>query len=165
MEIPGERTYPSRRDGWLTAILWFAVVDMAFSVAVVQRCPWSLLARGAFTVLMAAAAGLCLWVLYGTSYTFSGDRLLVRSGPFRWTVPLAEVEEVRPSHNVLSSPACSLDRLLVRYGRRRLLISPDDREGFMRELAARRPDLMVNGVRAWRREAGLEHSSARLGPA
>jgi len=141
MEISVERTYPSRRDTWLTAILWFAVVEMVGAVFLVQLCPWSALARGAFVLLMAANCGLCLWVLYGTSYTFSGDRLLVRSGPFRWAIPLAEIEEVRPSHNILSSPACSLDRLQVRYGKRRLLISPAAKEDFVRELRARRPDL------------------------
>jgi hypothetical protein len=39
----------------------------------------------------------------------------------------------------------------VRYGRRRLLISPEGKEDFARELAARLPDLIVNGAQALRR--------------
>ncbi len=50
-----------------------------------------------------------------------------------------EIESVIPSRNLLSSPACSLDRLHVRYpsSRRGVLISPEDESGFLSGLVLR----------------------------
>jgi len=80
-----------------------------------------------------------LWVLYGTFYWFSEDRLVIRCGPFRFRVPLLEIDSVEPTRNPLSSPACSLDRLLLRYGRKSIMISPADKTGFLAELQLRCP--------------------------
>jgi hypothetical protein len=62
-----------------------------------------------------------------------------RCGPFRYRVPLAEIDSVRPSRNPLSSPACSLDRLFIKWNdeRRRILISPSRKTDFLRELDRR----------------------------
>lgn len=80
-----------------------------------------------------------LWVLTSTRYTLTATDLHVASGPFRWSVPLRDVRAVTPTRNPLSSPALSLDRLRIDYGRRRwLMISPIDKEGLVRELEARR---------------------------
>ena len=56
-----------------------------------------------------------LWILYGTAYTITSDRVQARSGPFRFQIPLLEIDSVEPSHSPFSSPACSLDRLDIRY--------------------------------------------------
>ena len=70
-------------------------------------------------------------------------------------VPLGEIESVTPSRNPLSSPACSLDRLHVRYrgSKRGVLISPDDKAGFLHELVMRCPDLRLSGGRVERQDA------------
>jgi hypothetical protein len=74
--------------------------------------------------------------------------LLVRSGLLRYRIPLAQISEVRRSAEAWSSPAWSLDRLKVVYPtptpsgfHRSLLISPQDRDGFLDELARRAKDL------------------------
>ena len=59
----------------------------------------------------------------------------------RYKVPLAEVTAVRSTRNPLSSPALSLDRLEITYGRRRIMISPEDKARFLKELEARCPRL------------------------
>ena len=41
--------------------------------------------------------------------------LVVRSGPFHWTIPLRSVRSVVPTRNPLSSPAVSLDRLRIEH--------------------------------------------------
>ena len=71
----------------------------------------------------------------------------IRSGPFRFRVPLGEVISVEPSRNPLSSPACSLDRLLIRYGRRQIMVSPKDRLAFLDALARRGSQLVRDGDR------------------
>jgi hypothetical protein len=72
--------------------------------------PEALLFRLGMSILLFAAAAFVLWVLYGTNYTLRDRDLFVRSGPFYWTVRLDSITEIFPTHNPLSSPACSLDR-------------------------------------------------------
>ena len=66
-------------------------------------------------------------------------------------MPLAAIDAVEPARNPLSSPACSLDRLRIEYGAKRIMISPLDKAGFLRALAARAPQLEVSGDSARRR--------------
>jgi hypothetical protein len=146
--LPVER-FASKRDRWLVATLWTAsLVDFAV-------VGWILLGdqpvAGFVAPLLLAAGIFQLHVLYAIDYTFEGADLRVRASLFRWRVPLAAIDSVEPSRNPLSSPATSLDRLLIHYGKKRMLVSPEDRAGFMRALAARAPQLEVSGERARRR--------------
>jgi hypothetical protein len=133
-DAPAER-FVSKRDGWLVALLWGAsLVDFAVAA-------WLLGGpRGepGFVAPLLVAAGLFqLHALYGTHYTFEGDTLVIRASFFRWRIPVAAIESVEPTRNPLSSPACSLDRLLLRWSGRRVMISPADRAGFLRALRQR----------------------------
>ncbi|MDY6982470.1 MAG: PH domain-containing protein [Pseudomonadota bacterium] len=92
------------------------------------------------------ALGLPLWLLFSTGYTLDATELRVKSGPFSWKVPLAGIHSVKPTRNPLSSPALSLDRLKIEHARGWLMISPADKEGFLRELEALRAQL--NGAAA-----------------
>lgn len=116
---------------------WFyVVIAVAGAVAVVAVLP--VMATGspgqiAFGVgALLFAVGLPLWLLFSTEYRVVEQALLVRSGPFRWTIPLAEISSVRESNSALSSPALSLKRLEVKYGGgKSILLSPADRDGFL----------------------------------
>jgi hypothetical protein len=73
-----------------------------------------------------------------TRYTLTDEYLLVKCGPFSWSIPLRDIYEIEPTRNPMSSPALSLDRLLVRYGGgAELMISPADKAGFMMALRKR----------------------------
>ncbi len=61
------------------------------------------------------------------------------------------LEHAASSGNPLGSPACSLDRLRIEYGKKRIMISPPDKPGFLRALAQRAPQLELLGERARRR--------------
>jgi hypothetical protein len=86
-----------------------------------------------------------LWILYGTYYTLTARDLIIRSGPFRWTIPFHFITKVFPTTNPLSSPACSLDRLHIgRQGSRfGIMISPLDKPRFLRDLQTRMPSLQL----------------------
>lgn len=146
--LPSE-SYPSKRDAWLVVVIWgAALVDFGVSA-------WLLLALAGPTLwivpILLVAGVFSLHVLYTTGYTFDGDVLRVRASLFRWSVPLAEIDAVEPTTNPLSSPACSLDRLLIRYGEKRIMISPEDKAGFLHTLSARAPQLERHGDGARRR--------------
>ncbi|HEY4319925.1 MAG TPA: PH domain-containing protein [Gemmatimonadales bacterium] len=83
----------------------------------------------------ALVAGGTIWITFATSYTVGDGLLLVRSGPFRWRVPLDQITRITTSRSVQSAPALSLDRLDVAYGAgRHILISPTPRHAFLQEL-------------------------------
>jgi hypothetical protein len=149
--LPAER-FVSKRDAWLVALLWGAsFVDFAVAA-------WLLLVFEGVPVFVAplllAAGVFQLQTLHSTHYTFESAELVIRASFFRWRVPLAAIDSVEPTRNPLSSPACSLDRLLIRYGKRRIMISPEDKAGFLRALAARAPQLELSGERAGRWAGG-----------
>lgn len=132
------QVFPSRIDAWLAVVLLLAMAAALASVFVSAGAGtlvgWT---AAVFTALI--GIGLPLWLLLATRYTLQGDALLVQSGPFRWRVPLAEIRSVTPTNNPLSSPALSLQRLRIDYGRGRwLMISPRDREQFLQALEAAR---------------------------
>ena len=135
------QVFPSKRDGWLVAVIWVAgalLLGTAWIPVVVG--PYGAL-RVPIALVHLAAAGFAFWVLYGTGYRVGERELLVRSGPFRWRIPIDAIVSVTRSTNPISSPACSLDRLRIAYrgarGERALLVSPADRSGFLAALAAR----------------------------
>ena len=74
-------------------------------------------------------------VLFRTYYQVDGNNLRIVSGPFHWNVPIDQISSVERTRNPLSSPALSLDRLRIRYaGKKSIMISPADRQRFMKAL-------------------------------
>ncbi len=130
--------YKSKIDMWLAAVLAFAIAASLYATVVVlttgSASTWwvALLTIG-------AGIGLPMWLLLSTNYTLESRDLIVRSGPFRWRIESAEITDVTATSNPLSSPALSLDRLRIDYGRgNSIMISPRDKERFLADLAAMR---------------------------
>jgi len=148
-EASGATVYRSKTDWWLAAVLWAAVLALVASAVIVWVAGGSAVLGLGTGALFLALAAFVVWVLRGTRYELHPDRLVVRSGPFRWTVPLAAIQEVHPTRNPLSSPALSLDRLQVSYRGSRIgiMISPEPRSAFLQHLAARAPHLELRGDR------------------
>ncbi len=148
----GATEFPSKRDGWLVAVIWSAALLFLGTGLAVNAAPIHATERVAVLLVCAASAALGLWVLYGTRYVFDGPLLRISSGPFRFRVPLADIEFVAPTRSPVSSPACSLDRLEIRWrgGARPVLVSPEEQPAFLRELSRRCPQLSFSGDRATR---------------
>ncbi len=141
-------TYRSKRDTWLTVLIWVATTLVMVSGVGILLADASLLQRAIFFLLGLATAGLMLWILYGTFYRLTDTDLVVRSGPFRYTIPLDGIRSVAPTRSPLSGPACSLDRLQVDAGALSVLISPAAKQAFLRDLAVRSRGLDSRGGRA-----------------
>ena len=133
--------FPSKRDTWLVLLLWAIVIGGTATIMPLLTGNEPTAAKLGVGLLVAATNVLVLWVLYGTFYFIEQDDLQIRCGPVRMVVPMAEIESVSQTRSPLSSPACSLDRLRICYGKSQVLISPRDQDGFLRRLAERCPDL------------------------
>lgn len=86
---------------------------------------------------------ILIFFIYLTSttyYLFHDRQLLVYCGPWRMQIPVDSITQVEATHNPLSSPALSLNRLRVSYGKYdSVLISPADRAGFLAALLTLNP--------------------------
>lgn len=146
----------SKIDGWLAAVLGLSMAACAYAcvhvvLAGVPGAWWMVLLTGGIGV------GLPLWLLLGTRYILEPDQLLVRSGPFRWRVPIADIARITPTTNPLSSPALSLDRLRIEYGRgSAIMISPRDKDRFLRDLEELRRTGRGSPDRVDSRSAGVQ---------
>jgi len=137
------RTYSSKIDGFV--VLALGGLALALSLAVGTLLTVLTLERLlALLVLGPIGVGLPLWTLLTTRYTIDGTSLRVRSGPFRWTIPIQDIRLITPTRDPTSSPALSLDRLRIEYsGGRVLLVSPREKVSFLRDLQDRRERVRV----------------------
>jgi membrane protein YdbS with pleckstrin-like domain len=128
------KRFKSKIDRWL---LFLLVAVMVFEVVIMSIAATQVNSSVEATVLIVAALAIVALLgsmLVGTHYTVAGNTLRVACGPFRWKVPIDSIEKVEATRSPLSSPALSLDRLRINYGKRRIMVSPSDRAGFLRAI-------------------------------
>ncbi len=135
-----ERKFRSKVDWWISAIMIFVLATQLF--VVLQIVPE--LNNGTQTyVALGTVIGvffLVLAILLRTYYSVYRGALKIVSGPFWWTVKLADINSVRETRSPLSSPALSLERIRIHYGKRRwVMVSPADKAGFY-DAIGHRPD-------------------------
>jgi hypothetical protein len=138
--------FPSKRDWWIVALIWLGVMASVVGgmmPLVVSGASWTEMIL--VVSLIVGMDSLMLWVLYGTGYTITPDRLLIRCGPFTFPVALHGIDSITPTRSPWSSPACSLDRLKVVYGlsQQSIMISPADKAGFLSAIVQQCPSLIV----------------------
>lgn len=128
--------HKSNIDAWLAVILVLTItISLFVGVTILSASGqwWVAL------VVVSLGIGLPLWLLFGTSYCLESDQLHIRSGPFKWHVPVAAITSVTPTRNPLSSPALSLDRLRIEYGPGKVvMISPRNKDIFLKDIEAMR---------------------------
>ena len=92
-------------------------------------------------VIGVPSIGFLLWIYFGTYYELRDTYLYCKSGPFFKKIYYDDIKSVKLSQNILSSLALSAKRIEIRYGENyftgTIYISPEDREGFIKELEIR----------------------------
>jgi Bacterial PH domain len=135
--------FRSKIDGKLIAV---GIIMPCVALAAIAASPRpAVLWVPAMAIVVATivvATIVVVWVILSTFYEFEGEALVAHSGPFSWRIPLKEISAVRESNSVRSGPALSMDRLEITYRNGRvLLISPEDKPGFLAALRRRAPQL------------------------
>jgi hypothetical protein len=150
-------TYRAKLDAWLVALA-VATASVLIAGGVVPLLRRGLWGQAALVLGVIFLVGVLNCPLY---YRVTDRELIVRSGIQCWRIPLAGIVGVRPTSDLVASPALSLDRLAVDYtanGRvQSILISPEDQDGFLFDLAMRVRELRPFGfglarpeyVRVW----------------
>jgi hypothetical protein len=129
--------FRSKVDWWIAILLCvppIAVVAVNVALFAGEKSgEWPVGVMTALVVL-----GVYFGFVFPMRYGLGNGLLIVRSGLLRQTITLQDVVEVSRTHNPLSSPALSLDRLRVQFGAgffKAVMISPADRERFLQVMA------------------------------
>ena len=91
------KRFPSKIDAWLVVLLVIslgAVIAGFVGVMIADEEPVVMLIAGAAMLLVIL---LIVSLLFRTYYSVEGETLRIVSGPFRWRVPIAEIESPRYS--------------------------------------------------------------------
>ena len=135
-----ETIYTSKIDTWLAVTLLFSMVICVFASYQLVKTG-QLAAILAAVPILAIGVGLPFWLVMTTTYSLNKDRLFIKTGPFKWVVPLEAITKITPSSSLLASPALSVDRLRIVYGNgSSVMISPRNKEQFISEIESLRGD-------------------------
>jgi hypothetical protein len=119
-------------------LLIWGILVLATIPAILQKATVPLV----IMILIILFAG---WIWFGTGYKMMDNELKIYCGPFRHTISLQDIKEIKSTRSPLSSPACSLDRMEIKFGKsKRVMISPADREGFIKMLIGKFPQIHLD---------------------
>ena len=138
------KTYKSNVDLWIAIILILVVVLGIFSIILSIFFGTSVnesIGLGISGILMI----LSVIIFLPVNYTLLESQLLIRFGLFRHRINYQDINSVKRTFNLLSSPALSLKRIEIQYskGIGFTLISPNHIENFVKDLSAKCPHLRL----------------------
>lgn len=128
------KVFKSKIDTWLIVL---SLVSIAVAFVILIQTPVESSGIGLMPVLaiVVFVVVLPVWIFTGTKYVVNDGMLLIRSGPFRWTIAIKDISGVNETRNPISSPALSLNRLKITYsGGKSVLVSPIDISGFRKAI-------------------------------
>jgi len=129
------KRFKSKVDSWIGVLLGVVIVVQILAIGSAALQAGDPRMTTLMILLGIAIVGLMIWLMLGTYYVVDRGKLTVVAGPFRWKVLIDQISAVEPTRSPLSSPALSLDRLRIRYGKnRRIMISPADKAGFLKAI-------------------------------
>lgn len=125
--------YPSGIDTWIVVMLMLApLTSLVTGLYLLQQGQGS----GAITLFLCAAAvgSLTAAVTIPCRYTLHEDALTVRCGLLCYQIPFTEILSVSKSATILSGPALSMNRVLIKTSTRQHILSPKQRDLFIKDL-------------------------------
>lgn len=127
--------FPSKKDLWLNLVIWVSIII----------CFMPLMEREYVALFLTLPiAVLLIWLWFSTGYEVNSDILIIRSGPFKKSIPIKDIKKIRKTNNLQSSFALSIDRLEITYGPSlaMALVSPKDKREFVSLLKSINPRII-----------------------
>lgn len=129
--------FRSKIDWWLLFI--FIVITANIIFKTYQEVHHSSIGTNFPHLMIYSLVILVIWLpIFSTYYVVENSTLVIKSLVFRWKINIDDITQIEPTHNPLSSPALSLDRLKISYMKNgriaKVMISPKDKEGFLNTL-------------------------------
>ena len=123
-----KQVYRSKIDIWLLILILAAWGIPLFIV-------WYEFSVVKFSVVLFMLV-LTLALLFSIKYTIEGKT-------YSECINIDEITEIVNTHTFLSAPAASLDRIEITYGKNCVVLSPKDKQKFVKQLC----DISANHIR------------------
>ncbi|ARD28410.1 PH domain-containing protein [Acinetobacter lactucae] len=132
--------FRSKIDWWL--LLIFIVTTAIIVMKIYEENHNYSLASNFPHLIFYSLIILVIWLpIFNTYYVVENNTLIIKSLVFRWKININDITQIEPTHNPLSSPALSLDRLKIYYMKNgevtSVMISPKDKERFFQAINKR----------------------------
>ncbi|KZE69333.1 hypothetical protein AWM68_03450 [Fictibacillus phosphorivorans] len=136
--------YPSKKDLWLGVILW-GCIGYALYISKMALFEEKASVNGIMITLIINLLFILFitWLWFTTYYILDEKELVIRCGPINKRIPYREIYSAHKTWNPLSSPALSLKRINITYQFGMTLISPINRDEFLRQLSERCPNANI----------------------
>lgn len=130
--------FRSKIDLWLPAVLCIAL-GLPIINGIYERV-WQ---------PVAIVLPVAFFITYGfvkLRYCIYGEVLIIKAGIFSYAkIQISEIKRIEKSNSILSSPALSLDRLSMSYGKyEEILVSPKEKQAFIDALLLVNPYIQVS---------------------
>lgn len=127
--------------GWLW---WFVMASVTYSFYEMSN---EFLQGGLFQIISSVLLVIFyigLWYTTFKNYACVEDeKLIIHLGPFKQTIPIADILSIRKTYNPLSSMALSFDRLEIRARKTYVMISLKDKQGFADAISQKNPNVEI----------------------
>lgn len=132
--------FRSKIDWWL--LLIFIVITANIVIKIYETNHLYSLASNFPHLIIYSLVIFIIWLpIFNTYYVVENNTLVIKSLVFRWKIKLNDITQIEPTHNPLSSPALSLDRLKIYYMKNEkiatVMISPKNKEAFLQAINKR----------------------------
>ncbi|MEQ1343043.1 PH domain-containing protein [Acinetobacter seifertii] len=129
--------FRSKIDWWI--LILFVVITAHMLIKIYELTHnYSLTLNFQHLIIYSLVIFLIWMLVFSTYYVVENNTLIIKSLIFRWKINISDITQIEPTHNPLSSPTLSLDRLKISYmknGRMTsIMISPKDKEDFISAL-------------------------------
>ncbi|MED1602749.1 PH domain-containing protein [Alkalihalophilus marmarensis] len=136
--------FPSKKDTWLTILLWGVILLFVITPILSIQGDESPLFQAFEISITSLLAVFIAWIWFKTGYALEDTTLKIVCGPFKKNVLIQDIKTIRKTKNPFSAPALSIDRLEISYGRFKILtISPEEEAEFIRILLQKNPDIKL----------------------
>jgi len=132
--------FRSKIDWWL--LLIFIIITANIVIKIYEANHHYSLASNFSHLIIYSLVIFLIWLpIFNTYYVVENGTLVIKSLVFRWKININDITQIEPTHNPLSSPALSLDRLKIYYMKNRkivtVMISPKNKEAFLQAINKR----------------------------
>ncbi|MFC0562513.1 PH domain-containing protein [Halalkalibacter alkalisediminis] len=130
--------FPSKKDLWLTLIIWGAILAMVVPATIEQQVVGLLVAL--------PIAFFIGWLWFSTGYTIENSILKIKYGPFRKEVNIQDISKINKTKNPISAPELSIDRIAIIHGKffDGVFISPKNEREFVQLLVQENPNIVLD---------------------
>lgn len=101
------------------------------------------------SILLFLALNILFWgiiyICFDIKYFINENNLVIKSGFINMgSIDINQIKSIEKSNNILSSPAASLNRISIKYGKYDdILVSPKNQEDFIQELLKINPEIKL----------------------